>query len=207
MTHFCVFLICGTGEGMELQYRLKSYGIPVDLIPITDTGNIKTTNLKQWMRLRKIVEVGMTPDGTNANEVSIIECPRSNDVIFRPGTSMLCHPGNVVFRGLIESKQDRITVKRAEKEEVALEIVHEIKKSGGRFLIWDNGGWWSEAKDVDLICTKIAISYRDFKTKVQSLNQNKQQVDSSTFRFVNQDHGKKRKRLFTKNECASAFSR
>lgn len=195
------------GEGMELQYRLKSYGIPVDLIPITDTGNIKTTHLKQWMRLRKIVEVGMTPDGTKTNEVSIVECPRSNDVIFRPGTSMLCHPGNVVFRGLIESKQDRITVKRAEKEEVALEIIREVEKSGGRFLIWDNGGWWSEAKDVDLICTKIAISYRDFKTKVQSQNQNKQQIDSSTFFFVNQDHGKKRKRLFTKNECASAFSR
>lgn len=207
MAHFFAFLICGTGEGMELQYRLKSYGIPVDLIPITDTGNIKTTNLKQWMRLRKIVEVGMTPDGTKTNEVSIVECPRSNDVIFRPGTSMLCHPGNVVFRGLIESKQDRITVKRAEKEEVALEIIREVEKSGGRFLIWDNGGWWSEAKDVDLICTKIAISYRDFKTKVQSQNQNKQHIDSSTFFFVNQDHGKKRKRLFTKNECASAFSR
>lgn len=207
MAHLFAFLICATGEGMELQYRLKSYGIPVDLIPITDTGNIKTINLKQWMRLRKIVEVGMTPDGTKTNEVSIVECPRSNDVIFRPGTSMLCHPGNVVFRGLIESKQDRITVKRAEKEEVALEIIREVEKSGGRFLIWDNGGWWSEAKDVDLICTKIATSYRDFKTKVQSQNQNKQQIDSSTFFFVNQDHGKKRKRLFTKNECASAFSR
>ena len=197
LTHIALvaLVICATGEGMELQYRLKSYGIPVDLTPITDSGNIKTTHLKQWMRLRKIIEVGMTPDGTKTNKISIIECPRSNDVIFRPGTSMLCHPGNVVFRGLIESKQDRITVKRAEKEEVALEIIREVENTGGRFLIWDNGGWWSELKDVGLISTKIAISYRDFKSKVQSQNQNKQQkVDSSTFSFVNQDHSKKRKR-------------
>ena len=178
---------------MELQYRLKSYGIPVDLTPITDSGNIKTTHLKQWLRLRKIIEVGWTPDGTKTDKISIIECPGSNDVIFRPGTSMLCHPGNVVFRGLIESKQNRITVKRAEKEEVALEIIREVEKSGGRFLMWDNGGWWSELQDVGVISTKIAISYRDFKTKVQQ-NKQQQKVDSSTFCFVNQDHGKKRKR-------------
>ena len=186
------------GEGVELQYRLKSYGIPVDLTPITESGNIKTTHLKQWLRLRKIIEVGMTPDGIKTDQISIFECPRSNDVIFRPGTSMLCHPGNVVFRGLIESKQNRITVKRAEKEEVALEIIREVEKSGGRFLIWDNGGWWSELNDVSLISTKIAISYRDFKMKVQSLaNQQQhnkhQKFDASTFAFANQD-GKKRKR-------------
>lgn len=193
MTHTVLLSLFVAGEGMELQYRLKSYGIPVDLTPITDSGNIKTTHLKQWLRLRKIIEVGWTPDGTKTDKISIIECPGSNDVIFRPGTSMLCHPGNVVFRGLIESKQNRITVKRAEKEEVALEIIHEVEKSGGRFLMWDNGGWWSELKDVGVISTKIAISYRDFKTKVQQ-NKQQQKVDSSTFCFVNQDHGKKRKR-------------
>ena len=184
------------GENVELQYILKSYGIPTDLTPITDSGNIKTTHLKQWMRLRKILEVGMTPNGRSTKTMSIIDCPRSNDVIFRPGTSMLCHPGNVVFRGLIESKQDRITVKRAEKEEVALEIIHEVKNSGGRFLMWDNGGWWSELENVSVISTKIAISYRDFKMKVQSKDQHKkkQKFDASTYAFLNQD-GKKRTKL------------
>jgi hypothetical protein len=190
-----------TGEGVELQYLLKSYGIPVDLTPITNSGNIKLTHLKQWLRLRKIVEVGLTPVGIKTNNLSIIECPKTNDVIFRPGTSMLCHPGNVVFRGLIEAKQNRTTVKRAEKEEVALEIIREVQEIGGRFLMWDNGGWWSELHDVTLISAKIAICYRDFKVKVQSLvqqhhqqQQHKQQkVDCSTFAFVNQD-GKKRKR-------------
>ena len=144
----------------------------------------------------------MTPTGVSTNNVSIIECPRSNDVIFRPGTSMLCHPGNVVFRGLIESKQNRITVKRAEKEEVALEIIQEVQETGGRFLMWDNGGWWSELNDVPIISIKISVSYRDFKMKVKSLVQQQQQqqqqnpqqqIDCSTFAFVQHD-GKKRKR-------------
>ena len=122
---------------------------------------------------------------------------------------MLCHPGNVVFRGLIESKQDRITIKRTEKEEVAMEIIREVKRTGGRFLMWDNGGWWSELDDFQLISTKIAISYRDFKTKAHSIAQQKQksgkqsqkqqQADSSTFAFLDQD-GKKRKRFDTASE-------
>jgi len=194
------------GEGVELHYILKGYGIPIDLIPITDSGNVKTTYLKQWLRLRKIMEVGFLPSGVEAHNISIIECPRSNDVIFRPGTSMLCHPGNVFFRGLIEAKQDRITVKRVEKQEVALEIIHEVGQTGGRFLMWDNGGWWSEMDDIAVIIDKIVISYRDFKTKVKLLfqqnkhkqqqgrqRQKEQELDCSTFAFVQQD-GKKRKR-------------
>ena len=163
------------GEGVELQYRLKGYGIPVDLTPLTDSGNIKTMYLKQWLRLRKIIETGITPSGVKTSTVSIIECPGSNDVIFRPGTSMLCHPGNVAFRGLIEAKQNRITVKRAEKEEVALEIIQEVRSTGGRFLMWDNGGGGSELNDIPLISVKISISYRDFKTKVKTLVQQHQQ--------------------------------
>uniref|UniRef100_A0A7S4AGI2 DUF6824 domain-containing protein n=1 Tax=Pseudo-nitzschia australis TaxID=44445 RepID=A0A7S4AGI2_9STRA len=192
------------GEGVEMQYVLKSYGIPVDLTPLTDSGNIKTTYLKQWLRLRKIIELGMTPNGFKTNNVSIIECPRSNDVIFRPGTSMLCHPGNVVFRGMIEAKQNRITVKRAEKEEVALEIIQEVQQTGGRFLMWDNGGWWSELNDVPLISGKISISYRDFKTKVKTLVQQEMQkkrrnqqtvqnTDCSTSVFVEEDIKKRRR--------------
>jgi hypothetical protein len=34
----------------------------------------------------------------------VIECPNSNDVVFRQGTSLYCHPGNARFRSLVESK-------------------------------------------------------------------------------------------------------
>jgi len=159
------------GEGIELQYILKGYGIPIENLPITDTGNIKTTYLKQWLRIRKIIEVELTPSGQSTSGLSIIECPRSVDVIFRPGTSMFSHPGNVTFRGLIESKaHNRIATKRSDKEKVALEIIREVQQLGGRFLNWvPTIGYWTDISNQVPICVdKIVVSYRDYKKKVRN---------------------------------------
>lgn len=156
------------GEGTELQYILKSYGIPIENLPITDTGNIKTTYLKQWLRIRKIIEVKMLSTGRSTKNTSIIECPRSVDVVFRPGTSMLCNPGNVTFRGMIEANQYRNTVKRTDKEKVAFEIIDTIKGLGGRFLLHEPLGYWTDISDDPSVVDKITISYRDHKTKIRN---------------------------------------
>lgn len=44
------------GQSVELRYQLKSYGIPTELIPSTDTGNVKQQNLKQWIKVREFLE-------------------------------------------------------------------------------------------------------------------------------------------------------
>lgn len=44
------------GQPIEIRYQLKSYGIPVELIPATDTGNVKHVNLKHWIKVRKVLE-------------------------------------------------------------------------------------------------------------------------------------------------------
>lgn len=44
------------GQSVELRYSLKSYGIPTELIPSTDTGNVKHVNLKQWIKVREFHE-------------------------------------------------------------------------------------------------------------------------------------------------------
>lgn len=43
-------------SGLEFRYNLKTYGIPVQLLPLTDTDSIKCTYLKQWMQTRKLIE-------------------------------------------------------------------------------------------------------------------------------------------------------
>ena len=45
-----------SGQSIELRYKLKGYGIPTELIPSTDTGNVKHVNLKQWIKLRDFLE-------------------------------------------------------------------------------------------------------------------------------------------------------
>lgn len=72
------------GDRTEITYNLLGYGIPVDLLPLTDSGNIKTTNLLQWLKVRKAYEENMRNDynGVSSDPTAIgfidinnIECP------------------------------------------------------------------------------------------------------------------------------------
>lgn len=181
------------GEAIERQYSIKSFGVPIELIPLTETGNIKTTYLKQWMKLRRRIEVMKMIEAANDNSVSIIECPGSNDVVFRSGTSMSCHPGNVHFRYMVESKHEIPSlVSKTTQAELAEQLIREIEASGGRFLKWDNIGYWTELKDPLQIHTKVALSIRDFKYKTKA-QKNRQTNQSYTYLFQCQD-GNKRKR-------------
>jgi hypothetical protein len=243
------------GENIELQYSVQGYGIPIELIPLTDTGNIKTTYLKQWMKLRRILEVmkmteqdrnnehGQLKEGaqegiTNTNNIttngggggasvnvnananvnvnnndimsfttntslisnlpsgsleSIIECPGSFDVVFRSGTSMACHPGNVRFRCLIESNHEHPhLVSQKTQAELAEQLIKEVERMGGRFLKWDNRGYWVEIKDGLQIHTKVSLSIRDYKYKTKA-QRNRQTNQSFTYLFQCQDGNKRRK--------------
>jgi hypothetical protein len=183
---------------MELQYHLLGYGIPVDLLPVTETGNVKTRNLVQWIRVRKVIEDGgkkSTEDESSVDEnTSCIDIPGLNDVIFRYGKSYLSHPGNAMFRGLIESKYDDHNDRTTEAKVAATWwVVDEVLQRDGRFLAWDNQGWWVQLKDRKDMRTKVAISFKEYKKKLSSQS-NRQVCESSTFDFERQD-GRKRKRV------------
>jgi hypothetical protein len=228
------------GENIELQYSVQGYGIPIELLPLTDTGNIKIAYLKQWMKLRRVLEVmKMTEqnrneqgqlkgqEGTanggggddvsaNANDdmsittntsctsnlpagshKSIIECPGSFDVVFRSGTSMACHPGNVRFRCLIESNHEHPhLVSQKTQAELAEQLIEEIEMMGGRFLKWDNRGYWVEIKDGLQIHTKVSLSIRDYKYKTKA-QRNRQTNQSFTYLFQCQDGNLNNKRRKT----------
>ena len=189
------------GQWTELQYELMGYGIPIDILPISQTGNIKTILLQQWIRLRKSIESppGMGQDDFGSDDsdgnsilsasvlLSAIECPNLNDVIFRTGKSYMCHPGNVMFRSLIESKMDEhFTATRKEKAAIAWWIVNEVERRGGRFLRWDNRGWWTEFVDRSEIRYKIPTYFRDFTRNMNArrnriiMNANQQQQQQSS---------------------------
>jgi hypothetical protein len=83
------------------------YGIPVDLLPLTDTGNVKTKNLLQWIKVRKALDESIAKDhngiisfaqASGWIDSNNIECPGLNDVIFRSGKNHISHPGKYLFR-------------------------------------------------------------------------------------------------------------
>jgi hypothetical protein len=176
------------------------YGIPVDLMPLTGTGKVKVKNLQQWIKTRKVIE--------ETKESTPVECPFLNDVCFRFGKSYLSHPGNAIFRGLVEANFDEHndTAATDTKMAVTWRIVEEIERKNGRFLVWDNRGWWVELLDRNQIRSKVAVSLKEHKKRVL-MQKNLQSNPSSTFEFERQD-GRKRKRAMDGTEvgpCAGAF--
>ena len=197
---------------MEIQYHLHGYGIPVDQIPITDTGNIKTKNLFQWIRVRKYLE---SQRGYNSTAVSsdsessmtqnihlTIDCPNMNDVIFRGKHAYLSHPGNAMFRALIESRYEehnKLTTTDA-KVQVTWSIIKEVENKNGRFLVWDNNGCWREMTDRTQIRTKVAGALKDHKRRLKARS-NIRHNYSSTFEFERQDNKNKKRKVYSEKEA------
>ena len=160
------------GTEGELREILSSYGIPVNLIPTTHSGVIKTQEFRKWLKLQRRID-----DLEAAEErFTHVDCPGANDVVFRAGSTMVENPGNVMFRSLVESKcleaiaqSDRELPPQKTKEDVAMEIINEIilKRPNARFLKWNNDyGYWVEFAKVEEVKTKIAVTFRDLKLKM-----------------------------------------
>ena len=117
-----------SGNPVELQYELNGYGIPSSDIPITLSGTIKTHYLKQWVRIRHLIEAEAeidTPsihlgDG-DGSSLSIVECPRINDVIFKRGCTMANHPGNSHFRSMIQSQYEQLKLQPQQEQQLQQE--------------------------------------------------------------------------------------
>eukprot|EP00529_Nitzschia_sp_RCC80_P010799 CAMPEP_0113454234 /NCGR_PEP_ID=MMETSP0014_2-20120614/7759_1 /TAXON_ID=2857 /ORGANISM="Nitzschia sp." /LENGTH=625 /DNA_ID=CAMNT_0000345635 /DNA_START=20 /DNA_END=1897 /DNA_ORIENTATION=- /assembly_acc=CAM_ASM_000159 len=175
------------GEDLELRYDIMGYGIPMDLIPITDTGTVKTKNLKDWMKVRKVIEQGIV-------QPPPIDCPATHDVVFGYGKAFTMHPGNVMYRGLLEEycEEHRVATTLDAKKKITWRIVEDVEQRGGRFLQWDKRGWWSPFLDRKEIRSKVAVTLKDHTRRVLA-RQHVTNNSSSTLKFERQD-GKKRKR-------------
>jgi hypothetical protein len=182
-----------SGEGLALQYNLHSYGIPVDLLPITETGNVKIKNHHRFLKVRNMLErqnVVASDEGV-MKEDDAIECPRLHDVVFRVGDSYLCHPGNAKFRGWIESTfDDYDAASKDRKSAITWMLVEEVLKTG-RFLVWDKQ-WWVVLQDREKMRTKVIGAFKDQKRRLKA-SANLQVNESSTYSFTEEDR-RKRKR-------------
>ena len=118
------------GTSIELRYIIQVYGIPIEFIPITYTGKIKLLYVRQWLRIRNMIENQdelrhkmMAPElnsntstiintntidtntiSSNDDSIVIVEAPYLNDILFKMGVSLTNHPGNNTLRNLIDSK-------------------------------------------------------------------------------------------------------
>jgi hypothetical protein len=163
------------------------------------------------MRGRKAIEEAEEHkiDPNDTSPIHLIECPSLADVVFKTGTSNVSHPGNATFRELLYAYHDGYfnAPSHGAKQEIATEIMQDVKRRGGRFLEWKNFGCWIVMEDEAIIRTKIYNSLLYFKKSLNA-KKNMQVSSSSTFLFERQD-GKKRKRELDGSEprgCAKVCS-
>jgi len=126
------FLPCNLGSDLEVRYQLKSYGIPTQLFPLTETDSVKCVYHNQWIKTRKLLEEKGFDDGysekqsKDSSELSmLVECPGLNDVVFRKGSRVTSveNPGNRFFRDLIRTfleERERVSeqLKQEESDQV-----------------------------------------------------------------------------------------
>jgi hypothetical protein len=179
------------GTKTEMRYKLMGYGIPVSLLPDTDTGVVKVKNHIQWLKIRKQIE--------NA-QANICECPGLKDVLFRRAGSCLLHPGNVLFKDLLESiKDEHDNSNQSEKRDISWSIVEDIESRNGRFFKWCRSQTcWIQMTDRSEIRLKVAMSIRDFNRHAKAV-QNRQSTKSSTDVFQNEN--KRKRKNHENNAC------
>lgn len=201
----CHYYINFVGDKTEISYQLLGYGIPVDLMPLTDSGNVKTKNLAHWLKVRKVVEDNRSMHGNGVLGrffLNNIECPSLNDVIFRSGKNHMSHPGNVMFQGIIESKHaEHCAAHQDDKAVITWWVVEQVESKGGRFLEWNDDGMWSQIMDRGQIRSKVSSCFRTYRRKLNAFRNN-QQSDSATSTFIHQQyHGNKRRKLDLDKIC------
>jgi hypothetical protein len=136
------------GTSIELRYKLQVYGIPIEFIPVTFTGKIKLSYVRQWLRLRYMIEDQEKPIAINHNNNNIIntdnyndnyndndndivvESPYLGDVLFKQGDSFTSHPGNNTLRNLIECKLKQLHEVEVENNNLQLKgVIEDLKKT------------------------------------------------------------------------------
>jgi regulator of replication initiation timing len=156
----CFFPLSSEGDQTELLYTLSGFGIPSDLLPISCTGKVKTANHNSWINVQR---TRLFREQYHTDE-EIVECPRSEDVVFKKGPGYRNNPGNLYFRGLIEvAGHEHQNAGKERKYELTMSIVQQIEEINGRFLQWSKARkMWVVNKDRNAIRTKVASMIKQY---------------------------------------------
>jgi len=129
------------GTYTEIKYSLLGYGIPVDVFPVSDSGDIKRTNLNRWISKYSSREATLLRTGTFYG----IDLPTVKDVLSGTGKPIQQHPGDIQLGILVASYLDEyIAAEPSERKAFVDRVLDMIIASSGRFLCQGDDGWWRE---------------------------------------------------------------
>ena len=174
------------GSHSEALYKLMSFGIPVDLLPITAEGDVKKGNHFKWLAMRQAKEgsrqnTGLSQFASAKLQQSMdlrVDLPGRNDVLMGKGKPLQQHSGNVAMRALVDMylpkyhacmKQTKVNYVRKVRT-----AIRESQK--GRFLKKHPEGWWVMVSE-DEIRDKISKVFTSASAKTKRTKQSVQHND------------------------------
>jgi hypothetical protein len=194
---------CYDGMTTETIYALMSFGLPVQEIPLTNGGNIKTRNLLQWIKSRRAIDTCRQSGLTVSN---IIFHPNTHDVLFSRGGNAQ-HLGNRDFHQYLAVMNStyNASLQRDDMERIRNELIRSVVSNNGHFLqVNKEGGWWEEITDLESIHFKINNAFYDYNRKLKAV-QKQQTSISSTSNFLEPN---KRRKIVDNGDirCWDGFS-
>lgn len=139
------------GTHLEVQYRLLSFGIPVESLFINADGSVKTTVHRKWIARQQEREDNIATYGSNFGR---IDFPTNRDVLIGKGKTIQDHMSNVQLRQWIQQVLGgQTSLTRARKAELCQQVLsHVLNEKKGRFLTKGANDWWllasqTEARD------------------------------------------------------------
>eukprot|EP00980_Cylindrotheca_fusiformis_P028644 scaffold22625_cov174-Cylindrotheca_fusiformis.AAC.2 len=122
------------GSHMECQYRLTTYGIPRELLPLTEGDEAILEYHLSWYNSRLLEEGSVAyVRGTESSNDQIDE-PRLLDVLF--GKRINRDGGNRTLRSHVQAhSMEYECANKTRKLELVEQVINDIQSSGGRFLV------------------------------------------------------------------------
>jgi len=159
-----------------------TFGIQPSSIPFNEKGEFPVNRHLEWIQHRQVTELATKQakeqcqlgklSRENVKHVALMKSetsitdhidtaqisPKPQDVLFGTGIS---HPGNDYFRHLIASQMDcyNNAVSNFDKTLLSLQVISQVKESGGRFLKLSAKNWYI-AKDEEAR-KKVASTFRN----------------------------------------------
>ena len=128
----------------ENYFKLQTFGIPTQALPITADGEPKNKAHRQWLKARAKQEIDADGKSTavacNADQFIVV--PNRLDVLFGRGKPIQEHFGNIRYHTLLDYYQDAYErARKFEKMQISKRVVDTVHAFDGQFLRQEGSGW------------------------------------------------------------------
>jgi hypothetical protein len=168
--------LSASGTHMEHQYKLLTFGIPMQVFPVTLEGVTQVERHLEWIQQRRKREesvhdikriVVQNSKRSMIQESKRIMVPGPLDVVMGRDRLAQEHPGNFHYIDTIETYLVMYdAMSKVQKTRLASKIVDGIHGIGGRFLKSDETGWIEI--DNKTARYKVSMAFRGKRRTVQT---------------------------------------